>query len=78
MNIENIVKPLTGKQERLLYIRAINGSKVTPNIKECYLEYLEFEESDKHCGWVWNINKLNNLPIIMLRGLYWGIHCDEL
>jgi len=78
MNIENIYQPLTKKQERLLYIRAINGTKITSDIKECCMEYLEFEESDNHYGWIWDVDKLNSLPIIMLRGLYWGIHSDEL
>jgi hypothetical protein len=78
LNIENIINQLTDKQERLLYIRAINGSKVTPEIKECCMEYLEFEENYDCYGWTWDVDKLSNLPIIMLRGLYWGIHCDEL
>lgn len=69
---------LTCKQERDLYIRAINGSEITNDIKTYYGEYLDFEESSNYYGWLWDIDKLNDLPIVRLRGLYWGIHRDEL
>ena len=76
--MKEIIINLTYKQERNLYIRAINGSQITNDVKNYYDEFLYFEERSDYYGWLWDIDKLNNLPTAALRGLYWAIHSDEL
>lgn len=76
--MDKVIINLTDKQEKQLYIRAINGSEINQDIEKYCKEYLYFEESSNCYGWLWDIDKLNNLSIIMLRGIYWGIHSDEL